>query len=159
MRFVKQRDNYSCGPIGVINALKWAGFPLSYQKHFRKIKKKCKTTRSWGTLVDRISVALDWYVGQIEYEREQLVTYRRLLRHLKQGGSAILEYWFKEDNGTWDGHYVFIFMEDGEFVVTNPLEGGTKEVVSADYIKAALRCRKYRVTGSPSAWLIRKVSG
>ena len=158
MRFLRQRDQYSCGPVSVINALKWAGLPLSYRKHYKKIKKKCKTDKGWGTYTHNITKTLGGF-KEIWFETVPLITYRQLKDHLMNGGAAILEYWYREDDGSYDGHYAFVYMtHDLEFVVVNDMWTETVKRVEPNYIKEKLRCRKYRSTGSPSAWLIRKVN-
>ncbi len=32
-RYIKQRDKYRCGPVAILNSLKWAGVAASYSEH------------------------------------------------------------------------------------------------------------------------------
>lgn len=159
MRFIRQRDQYSCGPIAIINALKWAGAYLTYKSDFKKIKNLCKTTISWGTTPENISKVLSVYSEHINFEVKALITLKIIDKHLKSGGSVILEYWFNED-GVYDGHYVFIFRKDGhDFIAVNNMNGApAAQPCTRQMLKSMLRCKKYRHTGSPSAWLIMQKS-
>lgn len=156
VRFLRQRDQYSCGPIAILNALKWAGLQLTYKDNFKQIKKLCKTTASWGTTPENITNVLSKYTEHLNFEIKALITLKDIERHLKKGGAVILEYWFKENLDIYDGHYVFIFQIFGkDFVVANGIDG--KEAIhicSRKELKSMLRCKRYRNTGSPSAWLL-----
>lgn len=158
VRFLRQKDQYSCGPVAVINALKWAGLPLTYKSDFKEIKTRCKTTADWGTTPHNISKVLSQY-DELSFEIKQLITLKDIEEHLLSGGAVILEYWFKDET-LYDGHYVFIYEREGnDFVVVNHMsDGSAVQVCSRQNLKSMLRCKKYRYTGSPSAWLIRKVS-
>ena len=42
VRWIAQKNKFSCGPIAILNILKWVGFPVSYKKDYNFWKKKCK---------------------------------------------------------------------------------------------------------------------
>lgn len=157
MRFIRQRDQYSCGPIAILNALKWTGISITYRSHFKKIKTLCKTTMNWGTTPENITKVLLDYSEHLNFEIKELVTLKSIDKHLKAGGALILEYWFNED-GIYDGHYVFIFQRDGhDFITVNNMNAApAAQPCTRQMLKSMLRCKKYRHTGSPSAWLINK---
>lgn len=155
VRFLRQRDEYSCGPIAVLNALKWAGLSLTYKQNFKEIKELCKTTKSWGTTPSNITNVLSQYIEYICFEVKELITLKDIEKHIKHGGALILEYWFKDDL-EFDGHYVFILEKDEDsFIIANGMIGDLAlSTCSREELKNMLRCKKYRCTGSPSAWLI-----
>lgn len=157
VRYVKQKDHYSCGPIAIMNALKWAGLYTTYKTHFHKIRSLCKTTISWGTTPDNMSAALLKHRKYLSFVTKSLVTLREIEKHLDSGGAVILEYWFW-DEMDYDGHYVFIFREYGyDFIAVNDMSGApTAKPCPRDMLKSMLSCKKYRHTGSPSAWFISK---
>lgn len=155
IRFAKQRNTYSCGPVAIINALKWAGRNITYIKHFKKIKKLCYTTSEYGTTPDGITNALEHYKKYISFERKELITLREIDQHLSEGGALILEYWFKECGNNYDGHYSFIFrMNEKDFIAVNNMNEITVKKCNRVSLRNILSCKKYRHTGSPSAWLI-----
>lgn len=49
MKYTQQRTNYDCGPVAIINALKWAGENISYSKSKNFFKRICD---SEGTDLD-----------------------------------------------------------------------------------------------------------
>lgn len=155
MRFVKQKDQYSCGPIAIMNALKWAGLPATYRTHFHKIRSLCKTTMSWGTTPDNMTMALLKHSKYLNFTTKSLVTLKEIEKHLDAGGAVILEYWFKDEKD-YDGHYVFIFREHGhDFMAVNAMLGSpAAQPCPRELLKSMLSCKKYRHTGSPSAWFI-----
>ena len=155
MRYVKQKDQYSCGPIAIMNALKWAGLQTTYKTHFHRIRTLFKTTMSWGTTIDNMTATLLKHGRYLSFTTKSLVTLKEIDRHLAQGGAVILKYWFKESAG-YDGHYVFLFREEGhDFIAVNAMLGTpAAQPCPRDMLKSMLSCKKYRHTGSPSAWFI-----
>ena len=158
MRYVRQRDQYSCGPIAIMNALKWAGLSATYRTHFHKIRSLCKTTMSWGTTPKNMTVTLEKYSKCLSFTTKSLVTLKEIDKHLAAGGAVILEYWFLDDEmGYYDGHYVFVFRErEHNFIIVNAIDVPVTYPCSRDMLKSILSCKKYRHTGSPSAWFLIK---
>jgi hypothetical protein len=55
-RWIRQRTGSSCGPVAILNLLKWLGEPVSYEKNFRYYKKKCDCNRYGTALQDFVAV-------------------------------------------------------------------------------------------------------
>lgn len=49
MRYCVQRNEFSCGPILIINALKWAGEKITYRKDYKELCELLKCSREIGT--------------------------------------------------------------------------------------------------------------
>lgn len=49
MRFVKQRNGYTCGPIALLNLGKALGLPWTYKSHFKQLVEACQTDKD-GTI-------------------------------------------------------------------------------------------------------------
>ena len=49
IRYIKQRDKYSCGPVAIMNVLKWAGAEFSYQGKIKLFQQLCFCKPSNGT--------------------------------------------------------------------------------------------------------------
>lgn len=154
-RYVRQKDQFSCGPIAIMNALKWAGIRTTYKTHFREIRTLCKTTASWGTTPENMTATIRKYCRCLNFTTKSLVTLREIDEHLASGGAVILEYWFR-DEMDYDGHYVFIFREHGhDFIAANAMLGSpAAQPCPRGMLKSMLSCKKYRHTGSPSAWFL-----
>lgn len=50
VRYCKQRDHYSCGPLAILNLLKHLGYAYTY-KDMPKLRRKLKTSRRGGTWI------------------------------------------------------------------------------------------------------------
>lgn len=102
-RYLKQRDQFSCGPIAIINAAKWAGRHLTYAD-LRAISTACGCVSPTGTRQRGIDGVLRT-LCRVTYCCNP--TKDRLDKHLKAGGAAVVN--FGIDRGDeWDGHYVFV---------------------------------------------------
>lgn len=126
MRYLKQRDRYTCGPIAVINALKWAGVKVSYNSHFNRIKKisKCKFD---GVDYDGITKAIKNYKSIFTMWENHFVRISDIDAYLKSGASIILEYYYKdlESPDKYSGHFVFISGKWGKyFLLVNNYQKG-----------------------------------
>lgn len=45
-RWIKQRDQCSCGPVAILNILKWLGRDVTYSKDFQHWKERCCCDRT-----------------------------------------------------------------------------------------------------------------
>lgn len=52
MKFCKQKNKYSCGPIAIINIAKHLGLNLTYKKHYYLIKTLCKCDKTGTSIED-----------------------------------------------------------------------------------------------------------
>ena len=108
IRYASQKDEFRCGPYALLNALKWAGWNYSERRHKKYLTKllHCED----GT------PPIDMFLGLIKlqnkfptviYDKE--VTARKLNKHLKSGGGAIVNiHYYKRDKQEWNGHWVFL---------------------------------------------------
>lgn len=108
VRYVKQKDNTSCGPIALINTLKWLGYSVSYDfLHIARYMCKCESNRSkdgGGTTDMNFERALKSF--GIKKKRKIQPTIKELDKHIDSGGIAIISYFntypmckFKKDAG------------------------------------------------------------
>lgn len=47
--YVKQRDRFRCGPVAIINALRWAGKDVGYKNTISQLCRKCKCKAPSGS--------------------------------------------------------------------------------------------------------------
>lgn len=91
MRFIKQREEFSCGPVVIINALRWAGEYTPIHKYFVDICQLCKCSYARGSS----ELAFDWVLRNMG---EAYFTTRRVTRptlkqvedHLRAGGIVVM---------------------------------------------------------------------
>jgi len=55
-RWIRQRNGTTCGPIAIMNLLKWLGRPITYHKDYKYYKKKCRCKEYGTELSDFVSV-------------------------------------------------------------------------------------------------------
>ena len=137
MRYVKQRDGYGCGPVAVINSLKFFGADISLARDQEMIYDLCRcapkgqhhtNSNFSGTKASDFYRGLrqagDYFLGENE-----LVVWTRCLPYLKG-----IEYWLEEKKGVvvllilrrcenkYRGHYITVTGRHGKgFLVTNDL--------------------------------------
>jgi hypothetical protein len=68
-RYVRQKDDYGCGPIAVLNALKWAGYDAQYKRDYARLIRLCKCTKG-GTIDDNFNKAIRQYKRLLVYPRK-----------------------------------------------------------------------------------------
>lgn len=110
-RYTKQRDKFRCGPIAILNSIKWAGVEAPYSQFTPLISRLCCCKPPDGTSHGFFDRALR-IVGQTCPKPFQV---RRIIRprlsqiedHLKADGAVIINYyWRREDLD--DRHFLLI---------------------------------------------------
>jgi len=159
IHYVKQRDKFRCGPVAVLNSLRWVGADVS-ANYVYELSEKCKT-KSYGMSgtnyynFDRI----------LRDEGQDLVNVKLILKprlyeieeHLREGGVVVLNYaWGQEDSHR---HYTFI-PEESEtgktFVMVNEFDNrpAVTKVRRKTFVN---RCFAHRNDDDAKAWLLTKV--
>lgn len=153
MRYVGQHDTYSCGPIAVLNALKWSGMQVTRKSHMKRVNRLCNAGIA-GVLDRDITKALSNY-RRLKFRVRRYVIMRQLDAHLRRGGSAIIAYEFRLGKDDEFGHYIFVpGKRDEDFVVVNDSFADTLAYCTREEMVDLLRYRGF--PGSPCAWLISK---
>lgn len=60
---------FSCGPLSVLNAMKWCGLKCSYKKNYKEIFHYCRTDAE-GTNFDNLGEALKHYLKDVAVVKE-----------------------------------------------------------------------------------------
>jgi len=108
VRYLKQRDGYSCGPVAVLNAMKWAGFEVTGEnlKVFRWIALCTSPHGCWPRHLHNLI--------KLQFERKASAmkgkpTMKYMDKWLDQGNSIIMRYfWHDKERNKRVGHYIFI---------------------------------------------------
>lgn len=159
LRWIKQRDQYSCGVVAVINALKWAGYNATYNKDFKRLKKACKCTFE-GTFVEDLDRVIRSYKGLIvlpEDEPMSAPSIKLVDDCLGAGGAIIISYIAKSKGEISVSHLTLCIGKSGKrYVFINDSSRGktvTKHSRAA-FIKM-LRCSDTEYGGSDVWFLMR----
>lgn len=110
IRYCKQLNKSDCGPIAVLNALKWAGEPVSIRKNYKEIRDNCFWIPRIGTESFDLQSFLDRW-DSIATSRVWSYTLKALDSSLKQGKTLILLYTFRRKDKD-QGHFIFIHGQD-----------------------------------------------
>ena len=109
IRYIKQPNLSGCGPIALMNALKWANVEV-HLSQFHVFKKACGAN---GDGCDDIGMSRG--LSRQKYIKAKFiknVTLAQINKALKSGKSVIFGYCRESKDGAekggWEGHYVFI---------------------------------------------------
>ena len=106
IRYLRQRDRTTCGPIAVINALKWAGVKATEKTHKKKIQRltNCRSHgRGYnGCFPFDINYALLQYksikICKV-YDGTTWISLSEIDKHLDDGGSVLMRYFWAPGKG------------------------------------------------------------
>jgi len=114
IRYCTQKNDHGCGPVAILNAMKWNNHPdyiYSYHKWYKLIAEACKTTRK-GTDDEDFDKALRCY-GQVHgffvrkvRNTDMKYVRDRTQRHISEGG-AIITAALGESKSSSDMHWSF----------------------------------------------------
>lgn len=104
VKYLKQQDYVSCGPVAIINAMKWKGIRATRESHLKKIKKECRCDR-YGTYPEDMAKVLKKYIPSAEHIYEPSI--RLLDNILDLGLAAIIGYSYLRNDKVEEAHYVF----------------------------------------------------
>ena len=159
IRYTKQPDNYGCGPIAILNALKWAGKRATLATHYKALVRRCKSKdpdghEFNGTTAQNFQDTLK-YVSQKSFTVEKVHQpgINRIRKELSKDKAVALLH--LNPDGT--SHYTLIIGLHGKeaFLAVNAFEDtSTVTVISKKIMKFWTVKRKYL----PMAWILTKAS-
>lgn len=113
-RYVRQRNKYSCGPVAIINAIKWAGGHVTMRKDFKRLIKAthCSFVGSyWGTNLSNLDCVLR-HEGRRRFKvmRRSRSGIKAIEEHVRKDGcAAIINYCYPDKKtGGYCGHYMLL---------------------------------------------------
>ena len=153
MRFInKQQHTTSCGPVAVINAIKWLGISIPYRKYINMFKMLYWSTGGQrGQYPKYISSGLKLF--GVKYKKLYHPTIKDIEEAIDRGSGVILQYkWYHK--GNIGGHYVFIdHHTPTRFRAYNARKDGTP-VEDKKYLKKWMTRSKKEGSYRPQMWEI-----
>ena len=151
----KQPHKTTCGPVAVMNTLKFIGKKrVSYRKYLKKFTKLGFPNKKGGTDLSLMRKFLKFFKIKNKYIRKP--TIKQLEKELDKGNAIILAYYYYVSDGTSGGHYTFI---DGYDLIRLFMHNGNDIYISFKYIlNGFFRSSKRWSNDFPSAWIIYKRS-
>jgi hypothetical protein len=103
-RYTRQRDQFRCGPVAIMNALKWAGKKCSYDELRDPLTRSCKCKSPHGTKHRNFDAVLR-EAGKKLYSVRRVYhpTLAEIESHLRGGGAIVLNY--KWGKNKYDRHF------------------------------------------------------
>jgi hypothetical protein len=154
IRYVKQKDKSSCGPVAILNVLKWAGGDHVTYKSLPYIRKVCETDEG-GTDSGNFSVVL-LRAGAERFSTRWILQpdHETVFSHLANGGAIVILHAYPKK---WGAHYSFFVGEFGQRVIAiNHFDEETSKTVEAKYLKKLLKSGKQGDMLYPEVWLLTK---
>jgi hypothetical protein len=162
--YIRQPDEYSCGPTAIYNALLWAGYDSESKVIVPFLQFACQVHdpedhRAGGTNDSDFDRVIR-YVGH-GFFTTKLVrnpTVESIKRHLKKGGSVCLGYYWDETVDQDGEHFCFFAgMSGNNFTVVNDQDSMVcpDKTVRNRTQKTVKGWMKKRF-GCPTAWLLTK---
>lgn len=164
-RYYKQRDKFSCGPVAIFNALKWAGAKdgLTAKRALPPLSRLCECSKYNGgtkhTAMDRtLRIA-----GKRCFDIRRVYTPKlgEIEEHLRAGGALILNFrWHEMRNGKMVDARHYVLITDislfGEYfgVVNYSSKRPVYQRIHRDTVKK--RLMRFRQTPF-KAWFLTKV--
>lgn len=163
-RYLRQPDKYGCGPIAIMNALKWAGarVTLANYKLFRTAT--CCVSPD-GTDPKSVYTALRLFEENFTIRKLRKIAIRAITGHLRAGGTAIVSFGFDDDSDSAHnraGHFYFLISVSNtgkQFIGINywPSRKRTVSRLSRKTLINDFRKRKCicgKCSGWPTVWLL-----
>lgn len=152
IRYIKQRDDTSCGPVAIINVLKWLGCKVTY-KYLDMARFLCKwydgSTGESGTTDRGLRHALN--ILKIHAIHKSSKSLKILDRHIEKGGIAIVEYVIPGCSIEKGWHFALcVGKENDSYIIVNDGKDRTLSYYKRDTILKIIR--KYK--NYCSYWLI-----
>lgn len=158
-RYIRQRDNYSCGPVALLNALKWAGRTkgTSYAT-LPSWRGTCQTDRRTGTSFTNLFRAARMLPVLGAKKAKPTVRLADIDAHLKRGGAVILG---SVSELMSDFHWFLVIGKinmagEPSYKVVNFDRRATQRLVSAKMIRRGMRLAAAR-SGYPKALFLRNM--
>lgn len=156
IRFTKQKDHYSCGPVAIINLCKWAGFEFDAQKWLKKFKKltNCDTEGTYPDDLYKALKKLDTKYFKLKKQYKYKVKFKDLRNHCNDtSGVVLLRFtWPKKDSR----HYIIVtkFTKQKVEVINYFSTGRAVRFITKSTFKKLLKTKPLE----GMAWLITKSS-
>ena len=155
IRFCKQQDGFSCGPVALLNLMKWIGFNLKYREWIWIFRALCNTSidGTYDKDFDRAIRKLSRTCRCFSVRKPKKKGIRKLRLHLNNPDNFAAIVGHAEPHPSKEWHYSFIIPDpdSDKWVAINFNDGKrfyTKKIIDPSEIT------KY--TDTTSIWLIRK---
>jgi len=152
-RYFKQKDDYGCGPMALLNVRLWAGQPVTYKQNYEECKKACKTTED-GTHRSNFNRALKRFASEsYTISNQSSLNMADLINHIKLDGIAVLLHYFPS---AWFSHFCLVIgrKDNGDWILINDDKQKLRFIVSHSEMKKYMKHQFIDGVWFPKLWLI-----
>ena len=159
-RFVTQLDDYSCGPVAILNAAKFYNFNFTIKKDLKRLKEKCHCEPKHGSYHKDIDLALRDELCNVQidsYPYPLNVGFNEIKEHFKSNGTMLFSFGYKEKKKVF-GHIIFVSKYRSKSFLVHNKEQSSSEWISFKTMKRLLssHCIEEDGTEYPHIWLLNK---
>ena len=157
MRYLSQHDQYSCGPVALMNILRWIGLDIHYRNEiewFQEITHCREDGILMGTTFGDMTRALKKFKNLLTYHYLKHPKMLDLILNLALGRVVILSYRIQPKcKRAIPGHYIVIIEKKGEkYLCLNTFNGKAKRWIPEKEVERFFEIsRQY-----PVMWVINK---
>ena len=162
VRYTRQYNEYTCGPVAIINALKWSGHKATLKQDLKLFAQECRCEPCNGTShgnFDRVLRAKS--NGRFTVRRRVCPNLADIEQHLLRPKCAVIINFLRVDENEkeLDAHYALLtgITESEKFMQINSFNGKTVEMATKQQLLRDLEKRKGK-NGKiyPRAWFLTK---
>lgn len=154
-RYIKQKDDFSCGPIALLNVRLWAGQSVSYKQNYKECRVICKCSEE-GTQRSHFQRALNHFApNSYDVYTNSYLNIRDLANHIKADGIAVLMHYFPN---AWYSHFCLVTGRQGDdWVVINDDVDHFRKVISHLEMKKYMKRQFIDGVWFPKLWFINQI--
>lgn len=161
VRYARQYNDYTCGPIAIINAIKWSGHKGTLKNDLKRITQECRCDRNNGTSHGNFDHVLRQYSrGRFTARRRLYPDFSDVVQHLAHPNCAVIINYLHVGEIT-DAHYVLLLggkAKNGRgLTLINSFSKETRVEINEKQIKEYLKKRRSaRGKMYPRVWFLQK---
>jgi hypothetical protein len=155
IRYIKQRNCYSCVPIAILNIYKWLGKKVTYKSSYKKLLKQTKCDKN-GSCEQNYAKVLykmpNLFIDELCCGKIGKKYFCELIDyHLKHGCIILIKYFYKLGKKT-NSHLALIIKQTPcYYLCLNIAAGETRVYINKRVMKAL-----YFKESDPKAWILSK---
>ena len=156
VKYLKQRNSFSCGPIAIINAYKWLGLKYSY-KNLKELEKELDCDSS-GTSHESIHLALLFKFNKVNRYQKPLNIDKIISNFENKNNAMVLSFAYQEFDQI-NMHVCFVSeYKDKKFYIHNYSKLKAHYWISEQELSDLVNLSITEPDGSryPNIWLIEK---
>lgn len=96
-RYVRQYDDFSYGPVAIMNAIKWSGRRCVVREDLARLRRATNCKSSDGTGHLDFDGALRKFLPGVLVRKKPCPPIRQIEEHLRSGGAVIVQYCYVEE--------------------------------------------------------------